>query len=94
MINMLKDKKDILVTVTTLTYDGSLSTYNLYFREGIEAKAFVDSYVQTHTYMLTKFDENDDLYLELKNQETSILNPVKQIIILAETLDSLKKGNN
>lgn len=90
---MLKDKKDILVTVTTLTYDDSLSTYNLYFKEGIEAKGFIDSYIQAHSYMLVKSDEKDDLYLELRNQEASVVNPIKQLIIRVETLESLKKGN-
>lgn len=91
---MTLDKKDVLVTVTTLTYDDNLSTYNLYFREGIEAKSFIDSYIQAHSYMLVKYDENDDLYLELRNQEASVVNPVKQLIIRAVTLESLKKGNN
>lgn len=90
---MFKDKKDILVTVTTLAYDDSLFTYNLYFKEGIEAKGFIDSYIQAHNYMLVKSDENDDLYLELRNQEASVVNPIKQLIIRTETLESLKKGN-
>lgn len=91
---MMKDKKDILVTVVTLTYDDHLSTYNLYFREGIEAKAFIDSYIQAHSYMLIETDEDDDLYLELRNQEASVVSPIRQLIIRAETLESLKKGNN